>query len=272
MDRTSASTNSDSFTREDADFLCAQLRDLSRVHRALRKCWARLLYDLLAIASKVRSAVLLDYIGGMTRDTLERIVDQINMKQQRWCVMFHQDAWFVLNPSELCKNLVADMDKALVNVTTGGGCSLIRGKESKDFSGLQAQLLCFVESAFSEGACFADFSTPAGNLSMVTLTGLLLDYPVIYYIREDKLASARDTLSNCILELVNIELDSSIAQSQCQLLCFSVPKVATSTEPIANNLIQSFVSKLKSSASKQQALWGDLRMTISQAPGRSIAL
>lgn len=272
MEHSSTPKHGVRFSHQDADHLRAQIRDLSRTHRALRKCWARLLYDLLAIASKVRPAVLLDYVGSMTRESLEQIVCCINSRRRHWCVMFHEDAWFVLNPGELCGKLAVKNDRALVVCAKGHGCNLIDEKDSKEFLDLRERVLWFVQSSFVGGDYFADFPAPEGNLSMVTLTGLLLDYPIIYNIDKIELPSARGAFVGCSLDIVNIELDSSIVQSHCQLLCFSVPKVIVSRESKVNNLIESLVSRLKSSAKEHQDLWGDTRTNVSLAPGHSITL
>lgn len=272
MEHSSTSKHGVRFSHEDADHLLAQIRDLSRAHRALRKCWARLLYDLLAVASKLRPTVLLDYVGSMTRESLEQIVYCINDKRRHWCVMFHVDAWFIVDPGELCRKLKAEDDRALVICTKGNGCNLVEEKDSEDFSKLRKQVLWFVQSSFVGGDYFADFPAPEGNLSMVTITGLLLDYPIIYNIDKIELPSARAAIVSCSLELVNIELDSSIVQSHCQLLCFSVPKGMVSRESKVNNLIEGLVSRLKASADEHQDLWGDIRINVTQAPGHSVAL
>lgn len=137
---------------------------------------------------------------------------------------------------------------------------------------MQTRLSRFLEKAYSNKESFVDLEALEGSLSMVTLTGLLLGYPVIYCMSKERLNHACEELKKAELMLVEVSLRCKFVGSQNQLLSFSIPLSFIRHGNVAMDAIHGMEERFNAILGDHQELWEKLTVRIHHAPAHSVAL
>ncbi|PIA29661.1 hypothetical protein AQUCO_05800047v1 [Aquilegia coerulea] len=267
--------------------------------KAAARC--RLEIDIVALCTGMRPVVMVDY-GGKMPELQERLCDVLQLSQKESSilgnirVMVIEDMIYLLNVQELAKHVMSSLNSEtgllfvdleqdppkMINHAEQNSVAAQFVSVQKSFSkafpvdGISEYLLP-AEHTTSQSSKFIDLSScmQESSVTIPTLNGWLLGYPVVYLFGKEHIEDAVYNLSTKSLHLYKILVCrrgiSGEATRQEELMSFSVPydlSMRGKNEPWAEAFLASTGAKLE----KHKQVWGQLQMEVTECYPHAIVL
>ncbi|KAL7217489.1 hypothetical protein ACSBR2_010861 [Camellia fascicularis] len=289
---------------------------LSRVKWRLKSnSRSRIQTDILALCSRMRAVVMVDY-GGKMPELQERLCEVIKHCQKESSIFQHlrvmviEDMIYLIHVQELAEFvrsslnsetelLFVDLERDPPKMITQTEKSLVAMQlvsVQKLFSlifpvdGMNSELLpchrtdstrndksTIDELGISECSEFIDLSScmRETQVTVPTLNGWLLGYPVVYLFGKEHIADAIYNLSTKSLHLFKVLVHrngtSSKGNQEEELMSFSVPydlSLEGSSEPWA----VAFLARVQAKWERCKQVWGSLHMEVNGCYPQAIVL
>ncbi|KAM7489787.1 hypothetical protein LguiB_027271 [Lonicera macranthoides] len=267
----------------------------------------RLETDILALCTGMRAVIMVDY-GGKMPELQERLCAFLKISQKELSIFEHlrvmviEDMIYLIHVkgiAELVKSsLNSETELNFVDIEQDPPKMITQAEESSIGTQLMSVMKLFslvfpgdavkidlvqsnrtdsianVESSVGE---FIDLSSCMHDteVTVPTLNGWLLGYPVVYLFGKDHIANAIYNLSTKSLNLFKISVNRSCISDrgsrQEELMSFTVPyelSIKGSDEAWA----ESFVARLQAKRESCKHIWGSLKMEVSACYPQAIAL
>ncbi|CAG8560427.1 5209_t:CDS:2 [Paraglomus brasilianum] len=214
-----------------------------------------LLKDILAVATGIRSSTLVDIVfltSEDARDLNSKLEDVKNISAHCLCVVQFADSHtFICNSTLLGQRLDAKESLAFVNVNKAMKIPQLGTFPPDLYSFIFDELDPFLSSTRDSSSILAIPSMPK---CMVSISGWLLEYPVIYF-QDDVEDDRGNCLGNVDLRVCSVYLGKQNSETSYKLLSFSYPKTLISEikeAALVNRMQLVYNSRLKG-----QHIWNE---------------
>ncbi|CAO2838174.1 unnamed protein product [Amaranthus hypochondriacus] len=271
----------------------------------------RLETDILALCSGMRPLVMIDYGGKMPQlqDQLCSLLAHISKEStifQKLRVMVIEDMIYLLNAKEFSEYIIwsissdadhyfVDLEKdplEMVSAALGSSCikelesvqkffssvftpdgvnrDALQGKNEDQQNAKASSRTCQFSEVLDCSSCMQDY-----QITIPTLNGWLLGYPVVYLFGKDHISDAIYNLSTTPLHLYRVlvhrNVSSSTTSSPEELMSFSVP-YDLSMKGRNESWAQAFWVELQAKHEKCKQVWRSIRMEVDECYPQAIAL
>ncbi|XP_048234097.1 uncharacterized protein LOC8261710 isoform X2 [Ricinus communis] len=243
----------------------------------------RLQIDVLALCTEMRPVIMVDY-GGKMPELQEHLCALLRLCQQMVTQAENSSLNAALVRVQKLFSLYLPVNENVspCHLTETAANASDNVANAADSVANAADSVASAESSInkpiiSQSSEFIDFSScmQDSEVTVPTLNGWLLGYPVVYLFSKEHIADAIYNLSTKYLRIFQILVSRNISPNKAsrpeELMSFSVPyelSMGGSKEPWA----EAFLAQMQSRWEKSKQIWRTLQMEVSECYPQAIVL